>query len=580
MSCISKHNSIRFTALVLVLCPLLSMAQNFKRQYRDAKDLYDNADYSRALGAFKPLIEYDKENPYSQYASYYYGLSAYKLGFGTVAKDIFLQTKKLYPGWEQMDEVNFMLARIYFDQHEYFHAMSLLDEIHDSGLAVDLTTMKRYYLSQISDPETLRMMLEDHPNEAPVAIALVKAIGMRSPADQDVRLFDSLVTRYGLDRRDYITENTLTSRKKERYRVALLLPFLASSLDPTPVTKRNQYVLDLYTGMKVAADTLAHEGIFIDLLAYDVELNAEATRRVLTMPELRSSDVLVGPLFSDQAKLVLDYSERNKISMINPVSNNSEFIGTNPFAMLFQPSQATLGLRSAEEVAALSSNKKCIVYFGESPRDSIKAFSFIKKALELGVKVVYAEEVHKENSNRIFTALATGTEFDEFRNPTQFTMKRDSIGSIYVASDDPVIFTKVISGVETRGDSILIVGNESWISGENATIDYGLYERLGIVFESPNFVPIRDPAYIEFRRNFIKDRGTIPSNYTWMGYDFMRFAGRSLAQYGVYFEMGLAQESTAADRFDFRGSRDNQVVPFVRFSGGELVRISEIGPNR
>jgi len=147
------------------------------------------------------------------------------------------------------------------------------------------------------------------------------------------------------------------------------------------VKKRNQFVLDMYEGMKMAVDTLNAQGIHLDLYAYDTDRTAEGTRSLLDMEELKSSDLLVGPLFQEQSKLVLEFSEKNKINMINPITNNSEFLGKNPFALLYQPSQETLGIRSAEMVAARAKNKNCIVYFSESPRDSVKAFSFMKKPL-------------------------------------------------------------------------------------------------------------------------------------------------------------------------------------------------------
>jgi tetratricopeptide (TPR) repeat protein len=565
-------------AFVLLFLSGSSFAQNFKRQYREARDYFEKGDYTRSMDGFKPLIEYDQENPYAQYASYYYGFSAAKLGFATVAKDILLQTRKLYPGWDQIDEVNYLLAKIYFDQHEYFRAMLILTEIKNLSMAVDVTTMKRHYLAQITDVETLRMMMEEYPVEAEAARALVKAISLQPMPEQDGRLFDSLIIKFNFDRKDFVTDNTLISRKKDRYAVSLLLPFLANTLDPSPVKKRNQYVLDLYVGMKMAADTLAKQGIYLDLYAYDTERSAETTKRILGMEELKSTDLLVGPLFPDQSKTVLEFSEKNKISMINPVSNNSEFIGQNPFALLYQPTHETLGMRSAERVASQVKNKNCIVYFSENPKDSVKAFSFMKKAIELGIKIVWAEEIRKETSGKIFSFLATGTEYDEFHNPTQFTLKRDSIGSIYVATDDPVIYTKVISGVETRGDSILIVGNESWIAQDNTTVDYGIYDRLQILLEAPNFTPSHDPVYLDFRRKYIRQHGAIPSDYARLGYDFIQFVGQALHRYGVYFQIGLAQESGTVDpltmRYNFKNARDNQQVPYVSFQSGELVPLS------
>ncbi|MDZ7649887.1 MAG: hypothetical protein U5K54_23630 [Cytophagales bacterium] len=58
------------------LCLFHVAAQDFKRQYRQAKDLFEEANYSAAMEAFKALTVYDQANPYPEYASYYYTLSA------------------------------------------------------------------------------------------------------------------------------------------------------------------------------------------------------------------------------------------------------------------------------------------------------------------------------------------------------------------------------------------------------------------------------------------------------------------------------------------------------------------------
>lgn len=574
----SKSSLVAGLSLILLLLSALVSGQDFKRQFKDAKELFGKESYIQSMDAFKPLIAYDENNPYSEYASYYYGLSALRVGFATVAKDIFLQTRKLYPGWDQIDEVNYLLAKIYFDQRDYFRGMLVLKEIRNGSLALEAFPMKRFYLARINDAETLRMMMEEYPDDVDAARALVKAISLQPLPEQDLKIFDSLIVKFNFNKTDFITDTTLISRKKERYSISLLLPFLANSIDSSPIKKRNQFVLDLYEGMKLAADTLYKTGTRLDIFAYDTERSAEITRSVMEMEELKGSDLLVGPLFQEQSKQVLEFSQKNKINVINPVSNNSEFLGKNPFALLFQPSHETLGIKSAELLASQVKNKYCIVYFSDSPKDSVKAFSFMRKATELGIKIVLAEEINKETSGKIFTTLATATEYDEFKNPSQFTIKRDSIGSIYVASDDPVIFTKVISGVETRGDSVLIVGNESWIAAENSSIDYSIFERLHILLEAPNFTSPHDPAFQNFKKKYVRLHGVLPSDYARLGYEFMYFVGQSLQQFGVYFQTGLAQEGETANsksRYDYHNSRDNQRVPFIYFRSGELVTVGK-----
>lgn len=557
-----------------------AVAQDYKKQYRQAKDLFAAANYPAAMDAFNALTVYDSQNPYTQYASFYYALSAQRLGYLSVAKDSFLQLKKLYPAWGQMDEVNFWLSKIYFEQGEYFQALLLASQIKDKKeFTSELNDLRRLHFSKIQDTETLRMILEDYPDDVEAARALVKIIGGQPYHEQDTHLLDSLIDRFNLPRK-LITVEVPKPIFKDSYRVALVLPFLASTLDPSPVKKRNQFVLDLYEGMKMAADTLAKAGIKLDLVAYDNERSLDATNRVLKEEEMKSADLLVGPLFTEESKPVLEYALANQISVvINPVSNNSDFTIENPFAFLYQPSYETLGIRSAEQ-AAKARRKNCIVYYSDSPKDSVMAFNFIKRATELGVKIVFTEELKKETTGNILTKLTTATEHDEWKNPTQFALKKDSIGSIFVASNNELIYSKVVNSVETRGDSILVIGNESWL--EDTSIDLGKFERTGVVLAAPNYKVITSPAYIAFRKKYLARHGNLPSEYALTGYEFLVITGQLMHKYGANFLQTMKPGETVPGiltaGFMLEPTRDNGTVPFISLRKGKLVRLDTPKP--
>lgn len=555
----------------LMISPAL-MAQDYKRQYKSAREFFDNKNYGLAMEAFKPLIVYDKDNPFLEHSSFFYALSAYHQKFPAVAKDMLLQIKQLYPTWSQMPEVNYWMAKIYFDQRQYFQAMQMLREYPVLNQQKNVSEMKRYYLKDIEDVEVLRMMWEEHPQDTVVAKLLARAISKQPFLDQDTKLIDSLITKFNFDRTEFEASLKPVNVFKDKYVVSLLFPFLAKTLEPTTSTKVNQSILDLYLGIKMAVDTLKSQGINIDLRSYDTERSTAVTVALLEMEELKSSDLLVGPLFQNQTQLVRDFSINNKINMISPVSSNTEFLGPNPFALLLQPSNETIGKRSAEWIAANVPNKNCMVFYGETPKDTVTAASFLKRAKELELNIVLAEKVSRENSGSIFNKLATPVEYDEFKNPIEFELKVDSIGSVFMASDDPILYTKVISGVDTRGDSVIIVGNESWLN--NAAANFATYERLHITMAAPTFTKLSSANYRNFRKAFIRKHGVIPTENSKIGYEFMWFVGHSLKAYGVYFQEGIREKSFVPGHlfkgYDFSEGQSNQFVPFIHFEGGEV----------
>ncbi len=563
---------------LVVLSNFSLLAQDFSKQYKTAREFFDEKSYGLAMEAFKPLIVYDKENPYVEYASFFYSLSAYHQNYTSVAKDMFLQLKQLYPQWEKQSEVNYWLAIIYFEQQQYFQAMQMLKEYPSLNNDENVLKMKEHYLMNIKDTETMRMMWEEHPSDKVVGKALAKAISNQPYLDQDTQLMDSLVNMFGFNREAFASSLKPVNVYKENYIVALLFPFLAKTLEPTTSTKVNQSILDLYQGMCLANDSLKQQGVNLELRSYDTERSLEATNALLKLEELKSADLLVGPLFQNQMKVVQNYSINNKVNMISPVSNNSDFLGENPFGLLLQPSGETLGIRAAEWIAANVPNKNCMVFYGEAQKDTVMAKSFLSKAHELELNIVWAEKVSKENSASIFNKLASPVEYDEFKNPIEFELKIDSIGSVYVASDDPLIYTKVISGVDTRGDSVIIVGNETWLN--NAAANFETYERLGITMTAPTFTSPNNPNYQLFRKKFTQRYGVLPSDYSKIGYEFIWYIGHALKKHGVYFQDGLREDGFQSGHlfrgYDFSEGRSNQFVPFIHFVDGEVAFLTEV----
>lgn len=570
-----KLNQLTQRILVLLcLCGAMSMnAQDFKKQYKAAKEFYQDKQYNFAQEAFKPLMVYDKTNPYVEYASFYYALSAYHQNYFAVAKETLLQIKNLYPEWDQLDEVNYWLAAVYFKQGEHFQALRMLYAMKSPRDLAGIERMKNTYLLQLYDEEVVRLILEEFPGET----ALLKRQIYRYVAKGNYDKARELILANGLNEREFNFPEKRKIELKDEYRVAALFPFLANSLDPSPGIKRNQSTLDLYAGMRFAVDSLSLLGIRIELLAYDTERKPEVVKALMEKEEMKSVDLLIGPLFADELVPVTDFSVTNYVPMINPVSFSNEFVKDNSNAILFQPDFSTIGSSAAEALHNRKLKKPCIVIYGEAEKDSIMAFSFNKRAEELGVKVVLTRQITREHSAQVYNTLVDPTKFDKFRNPIEFKLKKDSISSIFVASDDELIFTKVISSVDRRGDSIIIVGHDTWI--EKPSMDLDKFERLHIMMSAPGYSEVLNSEYLNFRKAFAEVTGTVPTAYSKIGFECMMFIGRSLQQWGSGFIEGLTRSDTQngvlGRTYKLSETRCNKSVPFAIFKDGVLQSLYE-----
>jgi hypothetical protein len=208
--------------------------------------------------------------------------------------------------------------------------------------------------------------------------------------------------------------------------------------------------------------------------------------------------------------------------------------------------------------------------------ESLLAANFIQAAHQNKLKITAAHKVPKEGTKMIFDILTTPTEFDEFKYPKQFTLSKDSLGSIFVASDDALIYAKVLSSVETRKDQIIVLGSERWVDQTSVALEK--FQTLPVILTAPNFTNRARPATIAFEKKYMKIHGKVPSDYAAMGYELMLILGNQLKKNGVYFQDALTKAPVSGfltEGVNYQQSRSNSLVPFIRFTDGKMVVVEK-----
>ncbi|MEO1051613.1 MAG: ABC transporter substrate-binding protein [Bacteroidota bacterium] len=552
---------------------------NYQQQYLNAKALFKEGKYALAREAFKPVIQVDENNLFSQYASYYFALSSYHDGDKATAKNMLLQIRQLNSDWKNIDELQFWLGHIYFETKDYELAVGALNVIKRKQLKSDAEALKYSHFKK-EELDKLSELYEQYPEEKELAKALAGRIESLPLSEQDHDFLLSLIDKFGLERTEFHIGKMAQSEFKDEYKVAVILPFIYDRLEYSEGDQVNQFVLDLYQGIQLALDTLESQGINIELFAYDNKRDSAKTALILSKPEMKAMDLIIGPIFSKPRRLVNDFAYSHKINVMHPLRTDTESIGNNPFSLLYSPCDEQVAEAAAAYAINNAKNKNAIIFYGQSRKDSVSANAYKALIEEEGFNIVLFQEVAKDSSKFIFDVL-TATEEKTRRTSLRssdapFKIAKDSIGSIYVASDEGLISADVVSAIDTRNDSVLVIGSESWLDFK--FIDYSSYERLGITLTAPTYVVTGTDAYLLFREKFTEAFGRVPSGYAVKGYEIMNFTGRSLLEYGTYFQNGLHnagyKPGVLTPGFNYQDSNSNLVVPIIKFVEGELVVVN------
>lgn len=568
---IKSIKSISFLILLICVC-VVSQAQNTQQDYLNAKSFFKNEKYNLAMETFKPIIQRNESKQFAPYASFYYAIAAYRQSYPALARDMFLQLNERFPKWKNKAEVNFWLSRLYFEQGDFQKAQEYAE---GKSLAAENSNQKRYFYSQIKSVDSLTSLHEQLPKDADLAYTLAKRISQQMLIDQNRNLLLELIKGFDLSEDDFEITSINRSIKKDAYNVAVIMPFMFDHMTPTLRKKSNQFVYDMYEGIQLAVHSLEKQDVKINIYAYDTQKDVEVTKGILNNEELKTMDLIIGPLFPDPSYYVSDFSYRYKINMINPLSANQQVIGNNPYSFLYNPQYATQANAAAEYVKENITNKTSIIFYGGSMADSIKAFTYKEEIEKDSFKIIMMRKVPKDTSRHILQILtSTYKDIEETQDEgftkeelEQLVIGKDSIGSIYVASDNRLLASSVVSAVEIRGDSIAVIGSGKWL--DYKFIDYSAYERLGITLVAPNYIVNTDTTY-QYINDYFIDKYSIPaSKHAYYGYDLMMLTGKNLYKHGVYFQKALYNKpytnGTLITAYSYLNANDNQYVPLLQF---------------
>ncbi len=605
-----KMHRYYLTSLLLTISLGLAFGQptnSYKNDFSHGKELYSMGRYELAMEVLKPLTLPTNKSIYSPYAGYYYGLSAYKKGYSFLSEEMLKSILNIYPDWEKIDLVRLWLSKIYFEEKDYLQALAVIDKVKSSEINAKCEDLTRYEVSQIDDFEIVYELYQLYPENKALGEILADKIVNQPLLDQDRDLLRNLVSIFDLDKVKYKVIHELVSEKKETYNIAVLFPFMLEELNPTSLKMNNQFVLDIFEGIKVATRDLNTKGIRINVFAYDTERSAIKTQKIILSGELDGMDLLIGPLYPETVGIVSEYSHDRAINMFNPLSTNKELIENNPYSFLMKPTTEHLALAASDYVIGNLKNKNAIIFYEDTPKDSIAAFTYKVSIERDSFNVIFTQKLTGLDTVSVYNSLTQKVRFDDLNLSSEdslriierhdlydyfkrlgrvrtieerrkirpleiFRIAPDSIGHIFVASNRELIGASTISGIETRGDSIVIIGNESWLTFKSVSLNQ--LERLSVLLLAPSYISHKNAALQDVNQKLLYTLNQPPTKYHYLGYETINFVGEMLNLYGVYFQVGLRTQGiypgVLYQGYNYMESNDNIHIPIIEFKNSEF----------
>lgn len=540
--------------------------------YQKAKEVYQAGKYDLAMEMFLPVTTPDAGNPYASYAQYYYGLSAFKAKKYQESRQMLLQLSNRVPNWDEIREVEFVLAADYWELGQYRQAMAYMKPL-ENLLGTSIVQMKKKYYATIQPVDTLIRIQKDFPKDELLAQALYNKIMFTTDPKQKM-LAAYLAQEYKLtstiDKKDF--------QKKKEYHVAVLLPFLIENLKTEDSKQSNQYVIEIYRGIMLAVDSLKKNGANIIVHPYDTDTDIETFKKVMLYPEMKQMDLIIGPLVPIQMEMMSTFSEMYKIPVVNPISLNSKITETTNYTLLFQPVLETYAgtvanfaqqnfvyRKNVDKDNDAIEKRQVLIFFSPDKKDSLLAMYYKDSIESKGFKVVAMNKVTNKNISIVASKVFSDS----------ISLLKTS--HIFVTSSDATVASYIISQVEISKQTVPLVVKSDWLDF-NVTFDQ--FERRKVYFMYPDYVQFYSPVYQSFRSRYVEKTKLLPTRFSIYGYEMMFQLGALMNEYGTgYYTVLTTRADTKGvllNGLNFTNQKFNTYLPLVYFQNLQLIPANPI----
>ena len=580
---------IFFISILFLFFSNSILAQSSYSDFLEIKKLFNQNKYPELLSQ---ELSFKKSDEFYPYIIFYRAVSYHKINDKNNSLRLLKNLINDFPNWSQIDEVFYWAVRIELEFNNINNALEYFSKIKEKSINESLHIFLDSKIKMINSFSVLKEWNEVYPSNLVVAKYYGRKLLKEYLDEETLKEIKNLL--------EFVPKNELFQSEKKTFNIAILLPFMYSSIENNYFIRNNSFILDLYAGINYAFKNFEGDKTNIIINSFDTKRDPDVVRKIINSGDLSDIDLIIGPLYGKPIEIIKQFCLENKVLMINPLSNNSLIIKDNNYSLLFQPSLETIAKKAASYASSKFENKNAIIFYENNYQDSLLASTYINHLEEDSFNIIYSKSVSLEDSRLILDSLSST--FEEILNDSvydtlinvsdviikdgrgidnldtmykyvdRFYIGNDSIGHVFVSSKNSLFASNVISAIDIREDTIPVIGFDAWLDYNLISVDQ--FENLNISMISPSFHISEDIIYDQMKSYFINNTGrNISQNFIY-GVELMNMIMRINDNYNNFFQFGIRNEKIIPGVIGsgsfYENFNDNQVVPIIRVINSEI----------
>jgi len=348
--------------------------------------------------------------------------------------------------------------------------------------------------------------------------------------------------------------------------MAMMLPFRArrDSLDFENDRLLN-ITTEIYFGALLAIDSLKNQGLSIHMRVYDTENSKKVSKKLSLGREFDNFDVIIGPLFLNNVKVVSENLQFKKPVIISPISTKDHSKIRNINLVQEIPTKEHLALEMIEYVKSIYTDQKLIVILDEEGESNANINSLIRdlEALDSVESVTLIKPEEGYIKSEVFKE----------------NIAEDRENWFLLFGSDGVIAADVVNnlGVLPEEVNVTLFAFEKGKSFDK--IDNNFLARVNFHYASSRYLDLESNELRYFTNRYVRSYKTYPTKYAIEGFDItydilMRMANENTD----LINQGLSERLTT--KFNYIENTSNSIlnkgIYIVKYDGLDLKLVSEV----
>lgn len=550
-----------FTSLILLIFSLGLVAQSLD----SGKKLYQNGDYERAIRVFK--------NEKNAESSLFIAKSYYALGEFSIAKK-HIEESLSYKDDSFKIEALYTNALILFQLDDFSSSLEALYQINSNttqnvfkSRSVSFYNQLLDYLSinqikrvfkEITNPEILIDVIDgsfgrvDY-SKASVLLSTFKHL-FPDYSGNKLNKIETVLSNQSIYQSRYPQKKYSNAPNGMSYKIGVALPSFDVYSENYEISQH------IYFGIQQAVEEFNSEISDKKAFLYYQETNSDNSSPADVLNHLtwkNDVDVVIGPLFSETAKLFSELSEAYETPIITPLANSDSLNLANNYMFQLNPTFGISGTKMAQYAVNTLRLDTVAVLADLNSLGKASALAFRHEAERLGAYVQH-----------FFLKDLASNGYDIYEY-TQYLSKSDSLApglkAIYApftGAAASTLIRNLITDLEATRSDYILLGTEDWsdIDPQNLRLP-----ETQIFYSSGFEINNQDSKTSEFISKFRIRFETEPNLFAFVGYDVASVVLKTLdrVENPDYLKNGLRElgnYSGLSTNVIFNGEHINQFI--------------------